>query len=487
MKQSTTPIQLLPFQFQQINTSEVLAVNECGDYLFIDNDSFETLTLRNEINTRELFGELKSKHFICTRNLADNIEMIATKYRSRKRFISDFTALHMMVLTLRCTNNCSYCQVSAEGEEAKNYDMSPETARRIVDLIFESPAPRIKIEFQGGEPTLNWLTLKETVEYASKIKKKKKKIVDFVICTNLVKVTDKQLRFYKKHNIHISTSLDGPKHIHDQHRVLKNNKGTYEVFVNNLSATRNHLGDQAVSALMTTTKDSIEHLIEIIDEYINRNFNGIFIRSLNPYGFASEKMEALGYDAQEFVKKYSEALDYIIEYNIRTGKMFVEYFSALLLARILTPFSTGFVDLQSPSGAGISGVIYDHNGNVFPADEARMLSRMGDDKFLMGNAKVNTYNEIFGSLIIREITSKSCVEVMPYCANCVFQAYCGADPIRNYLTTGDLIGRRPDNGFCTKNKLIFELLFLKIKENNPETMDVFWSWISRKSLADIKR
>ena len=47
----------------------------------------------------------------------------------------------------------------------------------------------------------------------------------------------------------------------------------------------------------------------------------------------------------------------------------------------MTPFSTGFVDLQSPSGAGIAGAIYYYNGDVYPTDEARMLAEMGDQSF----------------------------------------------------------------------------------------------------------
>jgi len=476
----------LPFQFRQFDAAHYLLVNECGDFLFIKNEDFRKI-VNNELEKKgELYYRLKSGHFICTSNLADNVEMISTKYRTRKRFISDFTALHMMVLTLRCTNNCSYCQVAAEGEDAKDFDMNVATAKRIVDIIFESPGKILKIEFQGGEPTLNWDTLTKTVDYANRVAKKKNKIVEFVVCTNLVKIKDEHLSFYKKNRIDISTSLDGACYVHDKHRVLKSGIGTYNVFMKNLEKTRSALGRDAVNALMTTTRDNLHDLTGVIDEYINNGFTGIFLRSLNPYGFADDNMRDIGYTPSEFVEKYEEALNYIIEYNIKTGKVFVEYFASILLARILTPFSTGFVDLQSPSGAGISGVIYDHNGNVFPSDEARMLARMGDKRFLLGNVSNNSYEEIFGNDILREITSKSCVETMPYCATCAYQAYCGSDPVRNYLTTKDIVGKRPDNSFCSKNMLIFDLLFKKIKRNDHDEMDVFWSWISRKSISEIR-
>jgi hypothetical protein len=75
---------------------------------------------------------------------------------------------------------------------------------------------------------------------------------------------------------------------------------------------------------------------------------------------------------------------------------------------------------------------------------------------------------------------------MPYCSSCVYRTYCGADPIRNYLETGDLIGKRPESEFCKKNRLMFDMLFRKLKRNDPDEMDVFWSWISGRSLKEVR-
>lgn len=54
---------------------------------------------------------------------------------------------------------------------------------------------------------------------------------------------------------------------------------------------------------------------DVIDEYVRLGFKGIFLRSLNPYGFAAEKKNELGYDIEKFVDKYFEALSYLIEIN----------------------------------------------------------------------------------------------------------------------------------------------------------------------------
>ena len=476
---------LLPFQFSRFDSDDYLLVNESGEYIFFGKDDFYKFTQGNLTPDFPYYYDLKSRHFINTEHLTETLEMISAKYRTRKRFISNFTSLHMMVITLKCTNKCLYCQVSAEGDNAKGFDMSPEVARRAVDYIFKSPSPSIKIEFQGGEPTLNWETLTEAVLYAKKINQKYQKHLTFVVCTNLVKVDTQQLMFFKEHGIHISTSLDGPRNLHDKNRVLKSGDGTYDTVIKNLYNAFDILGHDQVNALMTTTSDNIDHFTEVITEYVRLGFKGIFIRPLNPYGLAATNVENMGYPIEPFVKNFEKALDSIIQLNLN-GTRFVEFFTSLLLTRILTPFSTGFVDLQSPSGAGISGAIYDHNGDVFPADEARMLARMGNRHFCMGNVFKDSYEDIFGGNLLREIVGKSCVEIMPYCSSCVYRTYCGSDPVRNYLETGDLIGKRPNNDFCKKNKLIFDMLFKRLKRNDPDEMDVFWSWISCRSLKEVR-
>lgn len=49
---------------------------------------------------------------------------------------------------------------------------------------------------------------------------------------------------------------------------------------------------------------------------------------------------------------YFTGLDYIRELN-RAGHAFTEFYAATILAKMLTPFEPGFVDLRSPAGIGI--------------------------------------------------------------------------------------------------------------------------------------
>lgn len=244
--------------------------------------------------------------------------------------------------------------------------MTKRTAKNVVKTIFQSPSPYIKIEFQGGDPSTDFNMVKYIIEEAEWQNLYKKRELDFVICTNLTLLNEGMIKYLKKHKCMISTSLDGPKDLHDINRPLQNQKlDHHAIFEKNLAMIRQIWeNNDCVSALMTTSKHSLGRFKDIIDEYIRLGFNNIFLRLLNPYGFAKQYKEKIAYPVEEFIANYKEGLDYIIELN-KQGTFFVEGFAALLLKRMLTPFATGFVDLQSPAGVGIAGAIYDYDGNVY--------------------------------------------------------------------------------------------------------------------------
>lgn len=472
--------QILPHRFERQH-EEVFVTNEVGEYIYLPNEDYNKFVKHELCTENYSYNSLKSKHILSDNNTESVLEMLSTKYRTKKHFLSQFTSLHMVVVTLRCNSNCSYCQVSKKDIEDLNYDMDKETAKNVVEKIFESPSPNIKIEFQGGEPLLSFDIIKYIIEKAEWKNIFKKKNLEFVICTNLTLIDEKKLKWLKGHKVYISTSIDGPKELHDKNRPLHNSENSYDDVVEKINLTRKHLGNDGVSALMTTTSYSLDKFTSIIDTYLELGFNSIFLRSLNPYGFAKRDQHFLAYPMEEFLDNYKKGLDYIIDLN-KKGIFLAEGYATILLSRILTPFSTGFVDLQSPAGIAIAGVIYDYNGDVYVSDEGRMLASTGDKKFKIGNVKKDTYQEIFNGDYLHSLLDVSVAESLPQCSTCAYLPYCGADPVRNYNEQGDLIGHRPTSEICKKNMGVIKHLLSLLKKNDDTLNKIFWSWITRKTL-----
>ena len=93
--------------------------------------------------------------------------------------------------------------------------MSYEDIDRAIALMMKTPNPNITLEFQGGEPLLAFEKIEYAVNRSIDLAKSNGKIIQHVVCTNLAVVTKEILKFCKEKGILISTSLDGPKFIHD--------------------------------------------------------------------------------------------------------------------------------------------------------------------------------------------------------------------------------------------------------------------------------
>jgi His-Xaa-Ser system radical SAM maturase HxsB len=361
--------------------------------------------------------------------------------------------------------------------------MSRETADRALELMFKSPAPHLTLEFQGGEPLLNFELIQYIVPRAQELAAKTGKGLDLVAATNLALATDEILAYFRDESVDVSTSLDGPAFIHNANRPRPGGN-SHEITLQNIDRARSIVGREHVAALMTTTRLSLDHPREIIDEYVRLGFKSIFLRSISPYGFAVRTQARTGYEADSFFEFYRTGLDYIIELN-RHGVELSEAYAKILLTKILTPFPTGFVDLQSPAGAAISVAVYNYDGDVYASDESRMLAEMGDRRFRLGNVHRDDHQTIFGGPIARELVESSIVESLPGCNDCAFNTYCGADPVFHYATQSDLIGRRSSSLFCRRNMAIIRYLFSLLATDDRALHRIFFGWIRERSQSDL--
>jgi His-Xaa-Ser system radical SAM maturase HxsB len=470
------PYQLLPFKLDRFNNDQYIITNMVGEYHLIGNDKIDKLINKKLPEGDDNFSDLRSKHFIYYPDEKAPLELLGLKYRTKLSRLALFTNLHIFVVTLRCDHSCPYCQVSRQSEDKNSFDMTKEMADKSIDFVFKSPSPAVKIEFQGGEPLLNFGLVKYIVHRAEEINQIEGRNLQFVIATTLSLLTDDILLFCKEHDIIISSSLDGPESLHNSNRP-RPGKNSHQKFIEGLNKARNVLGFDQVSALMTTTDNSLKHVKEIIDEYVGLGFDGIFLRPLSPYGFAIKTKKFLAYQTDSWLEFYKEGLDYIIELN-KKGINFTEHYSSVILSKILTSNDPGYVDLMNPSGIGIAAIVFNYNGNVYPSDESRMLAEMNDETFNLGNVLDNSYEEIMLSDTLLDALEDSFTLSAPMCSDCSYESYCGADPIYHHATQKDMVGRKYESDFCRKNMSIFKHL-ITLMESDKTTRQLFLRWANR--------
>lgn len=477
--QNTQKYYLLPFRFHRLNEEKEILVNEVGDFLIVPTGTVKMIVERsfNKHDNISLYGDLIANFFISEEPISPLIDILATRYRTKKSFLDYFTSLHIFVISLRCEHTCHYCQVSRVTQDKDKYDMSLNYINKGIDIMLSSPSPHVTMEFQGGEALLAFENIQYAIERTKQLALQVDKTVTYVICTNLAVITEEIVNYCKENEILISTSLDGPVYVHNENRK-RPGRNSYELTIKGIDLSRSILGKERVSAIMTTTNLSLDYPIEIVEEYYNEGFRSIFLRPISPYGFAVKNDKKNKYETDRFLEFYKIALNRILEYNFQ-GEHFSEDYATIILRKLLTPFPVGYVDLNSPTGSITNAIVFNYDGFVYASDESRMLAEMQDFTFQLGHLDTHTYEQIFYGDKVKSMTEVMTNENLPGCSECAFQTYCGADPIHNHATQGNMWGHRPTSGFCQKNMEIIRYL-IELMDSDERIKEIFESWVKPK-------
>jgi uncharacterized protein len=465
---------LLPMRLISLDAGRYVLTNFVGEHIVLPKQTVRELVRHDLDMTSLIYDELKSRHFVLDSDSSVALDLLAVKYRTKQSVLANFTSLYMYVVTLRCDHSCPYCQVSRQSADRHAYDMKADVADKAIDFMFRSPSKTIKVEFQGGEPLLNFALIRQVVEHVEIRNESEQRDLQFVIATNLAPLTDEILAYCRTHDILISTSLDGPKDLHNLNRPRPGGD-SHELAERGIRHVRDALGPDRIAALMTTTAASLSRPRQIIDEYVRQGFSCIFLRPLSPYGFAVKTGLAKKYTMEQWLEFYRAALAYIIELNLR-GIAFREEYSSLILRKMLTPYPTGYVDLQSPAGIGIAGLVFNYDGDIYASDEARMLAETGDVRFRLGSLASDSFEDVMLSDTLTNVLAETMTECVPMCVDCGFQPYCGSDPVYHYATQGDVVGFKPSSDFCRKNMAVMRHL-IRLLEDDAQAASVLREWL----------
>lgn len=463
-------LQILKYYSEQFSDSGLIT-NTAGEHLFISKEDFRKFSTNPNALPDSTKALLKSRFFLCGESndsAFNNIYDI--KYRTKHSYLENESLLLMVVPTISCNCSCVYCQVNSRKNNAAENDMSLKTALSFCDFVFALPHKNIKIEFQGGEPSLRFDTMELIARRVSYLNRRYGKNIEYVICTNLLNLTKHEIKILKKYNIAISTSLDGAKSVHNKNRPSALYSSTYDSFVKNVGLARNN--KIYPSALVTVTSLNLPRMTEIIDTYIENHFETIFIRPLNNYGCAFNNHN-IYYKLDDYISAYKNAILYLIERNLKEDINLREEMFSIILRKIFSPFNDGFVDMQNPCALGQMCILVKQNGDVYPSDESRMISEMGNEHWKMGN--INDKNCLVTMREKRaEILENGRLENYEECKACVYSPFCYADPIKKWYITN--VAGQDYESYCGVRKELFRFVFEQIKNADENKLALFRRW-----------
>lgn len=443
--------------------ARALCVNEAGSF-FRASASATTRLQDRHLSEADLAFLQSRGHIIAE---VDDLGRAAHTFGRLQRspFGGDLDYL-ILVPTLRCNLSCSYCQVSRVDASRTGFDWDERTLAAVLDQLDRLTTPRIKIEFQGGEPTLRPDLIRTVMEHSKRFERR-----EFVICTNLQNLDDEILAIFDDPNVFVSTSLDGDALVHEKNRTGEAVRT--ETFLANLQRVTQRYGPRKVSALPTIDASAPPEIDALIDSYARYGFDSIFLRPINYQGFARKRHKASRQQGDDWRAYYKSFVRRLIERNWEDrGRVLEETYLSIGLRRIFQPGRERHVDLRSPNPMGIDYIVVDYDGTVFPTDEARMLARSGVIDLSIGTI-ADGWDTEARAVLNRHATN----QFDPACQQCAFQPYCGRDLVDDIARYGRIDLPRRETEFCRRHTHLFEFIFELIYDGDPAVRYSLGRWL----------
>ena len=236
------------------------------------------------------------------------------------------THLVEILLTEKCNLACGYCLAGANPHMPA---MSPETARRVVDLAFGmKEAGGIGFEFSGGEPFLKFPLMREVVDYIRSHPKRNNRPVYLTVQTNGTLLNDERVRWLRDNKVQVGVSLDGQPWSQNTSRPQVNGGESFSRLIGGIDLLQRY--PVPFGALVVLNRSNVASVHALVDFLLD---NGIGSFKLNPVaylGTARENWNGIGLAPQEVLSYFTALIDLVarkgyplVEANVHTMLEFV--------------------------------------------------------------------------------------------------------------------------------------------------------------------
>jgi len=206
-------------------------------------------------------------------------ETVLNKYRALANKPS--IKIAYFIMTDKCNFNCSYCFIQKEQQKSKKPfigNMSKKTALASLDLYLnfiddgETDDDKIII-FYGGEPLINFETIKTVVDKVFKLRESGELTTKFemAVITNGSLLNDQNIQYLKEHNVGIGISVDGDELVTNSNRKYNDGSSTYHDIMDGINLCKKHKCDDF--SLSVTISEECLNNFDSTMSFIEKNVN----------------------------------------------------------------------------------------------------------------------------------------------------------------------------------------------------------------------
>ncbi len=323
-----------------------------------------------------------------------------------------------------CNLNCAYCFASQGRYHGRRALMSVETGKQALDFLIAHSGSRhhLEVDFFGGEPLMNFETVKTLTAYAREREKDCGKHFRFTLTTNGLLLDDEVTEFCNREMDNVVLSLDGRKEIHDYYRRDLEGRGSYDRVVPRFQRFVQKRGDRQYYIRGTFTHRNPDFMKDIL-HMLSLGFTKL---SMEPVVCAPEDPEALTEEDLAIVKEQYELLALEMLRREKEGRPFTFYHYMLDLKA-----GPCLYKRLSGCGSGTEYMAVTPWGDLYPCHQF-----VGEEAFLMGNVRDGVLRPE-----LREEFRACNVYARKECADCWARLYCAGGCAANaYHATGSIRG-----------------------------------------------
>lgn len=280
----------------------------------LDNDIYVNLkTNKIENIKQDYINLLREMHFIVDKDISEAEEF--SYYFDSIRYGQSSNVLSITLIpSYNCNLACPYCmQGQDKSVDTMNEDSLFATLKFMENYLNNNKnVSKLAISLFGGEPMLNKAIIFDFCDKANEIAEKYHCETFFSMTSNMTLLDEKMIEYMRKYQIHTQVSIDGTREQHNQKRIYKNGKGTYDLIVSNLEKLYEAGLKNLVTIRLNIDSSNIDNSESIMSSFIKYS-DDVYFGFIDTFKGANDNFENCipeesypGYVTEKFSKCYKK-------------------------------------------------------------------------------------------------------------------------------------------------------------------------------------
>jgi uncharacterized protein len=247
------------------------------------------------------------------------------------------------------------------------------------------------VMFFGGEPSLNQAAIIDSCLFLQSVCQSRgsNKLPVLGMVSNFYSINDVFLALCKKFDIHVTVSIDGPRHIHDEHRLTRDGQGSYDRVRRNMLRARQEGIPIGIECTYTAAHQAAGMSVVDLMQFFQREFA---VRHTHIVPMITGGGTAARPDRESVIDTFCDAVRYMI-----ATRGSPEFLSFSLGSEIIRAIA-GRRAINHYCPAGLTELTVADRGDVYPC-----FMFVGRQEMCLGSLQHDTWLTNRGRKILDDI------------------------------------------------------------------------------------